>query len=79
MIHDDQYLKEDLRSTREDLRYQAKSKHEDRNQAARKIVKKRAHSSDRTLDQTLEGDRPDAPISDSATAGVSSSDRTLNM
>jgi len=46
---DDQHLKQDLRSTREDLRYQAKSKHEDRNQAARKIAKKRAHNSDRTL------------------------------
>ena len=40
-------------------------------------MKKRAHRGDRTLDRTLEGDRPDAPISGSATAGVSSSNRTL--
>ena len=51
---DDQHLKQDLRSIREDSRYQAKSKHEDRNQAVHKIVKKRAHRGDRTLDQTLE-------------------------
>ena len=31
----------------------AKSKHEDRNQAVRKIKKKRAHKSDRTLDRMM--------------------------
>jgi len=51
---DDQHLKQDLRSTREDLRYQAKSKHEDRNQAVRKIAKKQAHIGDRPLDRPLE-------------------------
>ena len=46
---DDQLHKQDLRSTREDPRYQAKSKHEDRNQVGRKIAKKRAHRGDRML------------------------------
>ena len=32
----------------------AKFKHEDRNRAIRKIVKKQAHRGDRTLDRTLE-------------------------
>ena len=71
----------DPRSTREDPRYQAKSKHEDRNQAVRKIAKKRAHRGDRMLDRTLhrtlvESDRT-LRSRGSATAGVSSSDRTL--
>ena len=48
-------LKQDLRSTREDPRDQAKSKHEDWNQAVRKIAKKRAYCGDQTLDK-----RPDA-------------------
>ena len=38
----DQHHKQDPRSTKEDPRYQAKSKHEDGNQARCKIVKKRA-------------------------------------
>ena len=38
----DQHHKKDPKSTREDPRYQAKSKHEDGNQAVRKITKKRA-------------------------------------
>ena len=50
---DDQHHKQDSRSTREDPRYQAKSKYKDRNQVARKITKKRAHRGDRTLDRTL--------------------------
>ena len=49
VMTDDQHLKLDPRSTREGPRYQAKSKHEDRNQVRRKIVKKRAHRGDRTL------------------------------
>ena len=52
-------LKQDLRSTREDPRDQVKSKHEDWNQAVCKIMKKRAHCGDRTLDRTLDK-RPDA-------------------
>ena len=51
-------LKQDLRTTREDPRDQVKSKHEDRNQAVRKIAKKRAGRGDRTLDRTLEA-RPE--------------------
>jgi hypothetical protein len=38
----DQHHKQDPTRTREDPRYQAKSKHKDRNQAGRKITKKRA-------------------------------------
>ena len=83
MIH----LKQDLRSTREDPRYQAKSNHEDRNQATRKIAKKRAHSSDRTLtksDRTLRSEawqqqqRPDVgPDAGSKLTGrrIAASDR----
>ena len=67
-----------LGAQEEDPKISSKVKHEDRNQAVREIAKKQAHRGDRTLDQTLEDDRPDAPISDSATAGVSTSDRTLN-
>ena len=51
-------LKQDLRSTRKDPKDQAKSKHEDWNQAVCKIAKKRAHCGDRTLDRTLDK-RPD--------------------
>ena len=58
-VHFSYNHKQDPRSTREDPRYRANSKHEDRNQAGRKITKKRAHRSDRTLDRTL-GKRPDA-------------------
>ena len=50
-------LKQDLRSTRKDPKDQAKSKHEDWNQAVCEITKKRAHCGDRTLDK-----RPDAMI-----------------
>ena len=45
----------------EKIRYQAQSKHEDRNQAVRKIAKKRAHRGDRTLDRMLEA-RPDTGL-----------------
>ena len=62
---------------REDPRYQAKSKHEDRNQAGRKITRKRAHISDRTLDRTLAKSNRMLQSRDSAT-GVSSSDQTLD-
>ena len=71
---DDQHLKQDLRSIRKYSRYRAKSKHEDRNQAGRKITKKRAHWSDRTLDRTLVAQWPDAPIKRLGR----SSDQTLN-
>ena len=40
VMTDDQHLKLDPRSTREGPRYQAKSKHKDRNQAVCKIMKK---------------------------------------
>ena len=52
-------LKQDLRSTREDPRDQVKSQHEDWNQAVCKIMKKRAHCGDRTLNQMLDK-QPDA-------------------
>ena len=72
---DDQHLKKDLRSIREDPRYRAKSKYEDRNQAKHKITKKRAHRGDRTLDRTLVAQWPDTPIKRLSR----SSDRTLNI
>ena len=73
---DDQYHKQDLRSTREDPRYQSKSKHEDRNQAGCKIVKKRAHKGDRTLDWTLAYSHRMLRSRGSTTEGISS-DRRL--
>ena len=74
-------LKQDLRSTREDPRDQVKSKHEDWNQAIRKITKKRAHRGDQMLDRALDRtlDESDRTLRSRGSAiGVSSSDRTLD-
>jgi len=73
----DEHHNQDLRSSREDPRHQAKSKHEDRNQAIRKITKKRARRSDRTLAKTT--GRWTGHVGEEARQnGISSSDRMLD-